>query len=167
MELTTYNIFDNVFDNIFISFLSLWQLVSQITSFNGIMDKQEVTNQISWPMTQGPLCMKYGCGLVAKLWMTLVTPWTIARQAPLSLEFSRQEYWSGLPFPSPGDLWLHTLSTLITHKTPMIGTKNFGSLINEKTRGPPKKRYVSSLNCVIKKTKQNWNTSVLSSKCKQ
>jgi len=30
--------------------------------------------------------------------------WTVARQAPLSLEFSRQEYWSGLPFPSPGDL---------------------------------------------------------------
>ena len=33
-----------------------------------------------------------------------VTPWTVAHQAPLSMEFSRQEYWSGLPFPSPGDL---------------------------------------------------------------
>ena len=33
-----------------------------------------------------------------------VTPWTIARQAPLSMGFSRQEYWSGLPCPSPGDL---------------------------------------------------------------
>ena len=33
-----------------------------------------------------------------------VTPWTVARQAPLSMGFSRQEYWSGLPFPSPGDL---------------------------------------------------------------
>ena len=33
-----------------------------------------------------------------------VTPWTVAYQAPQSLEFSRQEYWSGLPFPSPGDL---------------------------------------------------------------
>ena len=32
------------------------------------------------------------------------TPWTVACQAPLSIEFSRQEYWSGLPFPSPGDL---------------------------------------------------------------
>ena len=32
------------------------------------------------------------------------TPWTVARQAPLSVGFSRQEYWSGLPFPSPGDL---------------------------------------------------------------
>ena len=43
-------------------------------------------------------------GLVAKLCPTLVTPWTGARQAPLSMGFSRQEYWSGLPFPSPGDL---------------------------------------------------------------
>ena len=32
------------------------------------------------------------------------TPWTIAYQASLSIGFSRQEYWSGLPFPSPGDL---------------------------------------------------------------
>ena len=35
---------------------------------------------------------------------TLVTPWAVARQAPLSMEFSRQEYWSGLSFPSPEDL---------------------------------------------------------------
>ena len=33
-----------------------------------------------------------------------VTPWTVAYQAPLSVGFSRQEYWSGSPFPSPGDL---------------------------------------------------------------
>ena len=33
-----------------------------------------------------------------------VTPWTVAHQAPLSMGFSRQEYWSGLPFPPPGDL---------------------------------------------------------------
>ena len=35
---------------------------------------------------------------------TLCNPWTVAHQAPLSMGFSRQEYWSGLPFPSPGDL---------------------------------------------------------------
>ena len=35
---------------------------------------------------------------------SFVTPWTVACQAPLSMEFSRQEYWSGLPVPSPGDL---------------------------------------------------------------
>ena len=33
-----------------------------------------------------------------------VTPWTVTYQAPWSIGFSRQEYWSGLPFPSPGDL---------------------------------------------------------------
>ena len=40
-------------------------------------------------------------GLVAKSCTTLVTPWSVAHQAPLSMGFSRQEYWSGLPFPSP------------------------------------------------------------------
>ena len=33
-----------------------------------------------------------------------VTPWTVAHQVPLSMGFSSQEYWSGLPFPTPGDL---------------------------------------------------------------
>ena len=32
------------------------------------------------------------------------SPWTVAHQAPLAMEFSRQEYWSGMLFPSPGDL---------------------------------------------------------------
>ena len=35
---------------------------------------------------------------------SFATSWTIARQAPLSMGFSRQEYWSGLSFPPPGDL---------------------------------------------------------------
>ena len=35
---------------------------------------------------------------------SLVAPWTVACQAPLSMGFPRQEYWSGLSFPSPGDL---------------------------------------------------------------
>ena len=33
-----------------------------------------------------------------------MTPWTVARQAPLFMEFFRQEYWNWLPFPTPGDL---------------------------------------------------------------
>jgi len=33
-----------------------------------------------------------------------VVPWTVACQAPLPMEFSTQEYWSGVPFPTPGDL---------------------------------------------------------------
>ena len=44
-------------------------------------------------------------GLGAGLGMGLfATPWTVTHQAPPSMGFSRQEYWSGLPFPSPGDL---------------------------------------------------------------
>ena len=45
-----------------------------------------------------------GGGLVTKSCLTLATPWTVACQAPLSMGFSWQECWSGLPFPSPGDL---------------------------------------------------------------
>ena len=41
-------------------------------------------------------------GLLAKSCPTLAIPWTVACQVPLSMEFSEQEYWSGLPFPSHG-----------------------------------------------------------------
>ena len=41
--------------------------------------------------------------LVSSVWL-FVTPWTVAHQAPLSMEFSRQEYKRGLPFSSPGNL---------------------------------------------------------------
>ena len=40
---------------------------------------------------------------LSRVWL-FATPWTVARQAPLSVGFSRREYWSGLPFTSPGDL---------------------------------------------------------------
>ena len=39
-----------------------------------------------------------------------VTPWTVAHQALLFMKFTRQEYWNGLPFPSPGDVQSHRLS---------------------------------------------------------
>ena len=44
------------------------------------------------------------CAQLLSFIQLLVTPWTVTRQAPLSTEFSRQEYKSGLPFPLPGDL---------------------------------------------------------------
>ena len=48
---------------------------------------------------------KYMSVCVCVSWVQLFpTPWTIARQDPQSVGFSRQEHWSGLPFPSPGDL---------------------------------------------------------------
>ena len=46
---------------------------------------------------------KVKCYSLSPVWLFL-TQWTTACQAPLSMGFSRQEYWSGLPFPSPGDL---------------------------------------------------------------
>ena len=51
------------------------------------------------------LCM-HACGYAQSLSpvQLFVTPWTVAHQAPLSMEFSRQEYWSMLPFPTPGNL---------------------------------------------------------------
>ena len=49
-----------------------------------------------------------GIGLVTKSCPTLETPWTVALQAPLSMEFSRQVYWSGLPLPTPGKIHFPT-----------------------------------------------------------
>ena len=43
-------------------------------------------------------------GSVTTSCLTLATPWTVVCQPPLSIEFFKQEYWSGLPLPSPGDL---------------------------------------------------------------
>ena len=44
------------------------------------------------------------CPKLLQMCLTLTTLWTVARQAPLSRGFSMQEYWNGLPCPSPGDL---------------------------------------------------------------
>ena len=49
-------------------------------------------------MCNGPLL------LICVLLSDSVTPWTVAHQAPLSMGFPKQEYWSGLSFPPPGDL---------------------------------------------------------------
>ena len=58
-----------------------------------------------YDITHLPVHSKRHCCLVAKLCLALfVAPWTVAHQAPLSMEISRQEYWSGLSFPLPGDL---------------------------------------------------------------
>ena len=62
------------------------------------------------------------------------TLWTIAHQIPLSMGFSRQKYWSGLPFPSPGDL----LDPRIKPRSP---TMQADSLPSE----PPLSAYVSRL----------------------
>ena len=48
-----------------------------------------------------PNCLLFSRSVVSN---PFATPWTLAHQAPLSMGFPRQEYWSELPFPSPGDL---------------------------------------------------------------
>ena len=65
---------------------------------------------------------------------SFVTPWTVVHQAPLSMGFPRQEYWSGLPFPSPGDLSNRGLNLPIGRlsggsvvKNPLANTGDAGS----------------------------------------
>ena len=62
-----------------------------------VLEKFSISTNISSLVKRTVMC------LVAQLCLTLCDPWTVAHQAPLSMEFSRQEHWSGLPFPSPKD----------------------------------------------------------------
>ena len=70
----------------------------------------EETDAVMWafqpahPLTPTPQLypLKQAC-ILSRVWLS-ATPWTVAYLAPLSRGFSRQEYWSGLTFPSPGDL---------------------------------------------------------------
>ena len=60
--------------------------------------------QICHTVEQINRCDQHKLGSVCSVMSYSETLWTVTSQAPLSLEFSRQEYWSGLQFPSPGDL---------------------------------------------------------------
>ena len=55
-------------------------------------------------MYKASLAGGHACAQPLSQVQLFATPWTVVRQAPLSMEFSSQEYWSGLLFPSPGDL---------------------------------------------------------------
>ena len=68
--------------------------------FHSLSHSRVITSQVAVVCA----ALVRGCGLVAKLCLTSATPLTVAQQAPQSIGFSRQEYWSGLPFPFPGDL---------------------------------------------------------------
>ena len=68
-----------------------------------------------------------GGGLVTKSCPTLVTPWNVACQACLSMGFSSQEYWSGLPFPSPGGL----LDSGIKPQSPTLQADSFCHLSHQ------------------------------------
>ena len=60
--------------------------------------------QGSWKLIKSPPCFYESESEFTQSWTTLCDPWTVVGQAPPSMGFSRQEHWTGLPFPSPGDL---------------------------------------------------------------
>ena len=64
----------------------------------GILYDEEEPYRIKQPIPEGKLLLSSRSVMSD----SFVTPWTVAHQAPLSRGFPRQEYWSGLPFPSPG-----------------------------------------------------------------
>ena len=86
-----------------LSFIHIWFSNNNIMASekSPFATKRQMTYQGVKDNIHPKLCY---CCSVAKLCPTLMTPWTVARQAPLSMGFPRQEYWSDLPSPPPGDL---------------------------------------------------------------
>ena len=74
------------------------QYVSCSQLFLGMYCRNEKKLFISYALKMKVKVKSFSC-----VWL-FATPWTVAYQAPPSMGFSRQQYWSGLPFPSPGDL---------------------------------------------------------------
>ena len=68
-----------------------------------------------------------------------VTPWTVARQAPMAIKFYRQEYWGGFPFPTPGDI-PHSGTEPTSPVSPALAGGFF-------TPEPPGKPTFSSIKC--------------------
>ena len=77
------------------------------------------------------------CAFVLSRVRLFVTPWLVACPAPLSMEFSRQEHWSQLPFPPPGDL-LNPGIELISPESPALAGRFFTTKPSGK---PPKQLY--------------------------
>ena len=89
------------------SFIHSWQKArnNPNTSINWWMEKQSLAYIYNGILLSNKEEWSTGvCALVAQSCPTLCGPWTVVWQASLSMLFSRQEYWCGLPLPSPGDL---------------------------------------------------------------
>ena len=70
--------------------------------FKAYVDQQKSTKLVVFPSL---VALHVVCMLIRSFVSdSLATPWTVAHQAPLSMEFPKQEYWSGLPFPPPGHI---------------------------------------------------------------
>ena len=89
--------------------LACWELTGETFLLTG--EELRTASQRSRLWRNGDFSEGYGVGRVGRVCMPshfshvrlFETPWTVARQAPLSVGFPRQEYWSGLPFPPPED----------------------------------------------------------------
>ena len=74
--------------------------------------------------------------VLSRFWF-FATPWTVAHQAPLSMGLSQQEYWSGLPFPTPGDLPNPGIEP-VSSMAPVLAGRSF-------TNEPPGKPLINKL----------------------
>ena len=95
--------------------LSVWQTTLQISLYShhnmkctlfihdtGRKNLYTLWKAMDWPHWFRYMLEKWKWNSLSRV-RFFATPWTVAQQAPLSMEFSRQEYWTGLPFLSPGD----------------------------------------------------------------
>ncbi|CAI9180663.1 unnamed protein product [Rangifer tarandus platyrhynchus] len=78
-----------------------WELEHFSNEMQSVLNQDEHSLLFTWGMNH--LALTWAISILALLCL-FATPWTVALQAPLFMEFSRQEYWSGLPFPPPGEL---------------------------------------------------------------
>ena len=118
-----------------------------------ILQTRELSQrEVKW-LPQGHMCAQS----LSPVWL-FTTPWTVARRTPLSMEFSRQEYWNGLPSPSPGDLPEPGIEPL-SLESPALAGRFFSTtwLFNryfkfkmanrERERERERKRYFSMFSC--------------------
>ena len=89
---------DGITDSMDMSLRKLWEIMKDMDAVHGVT--KNWTRLSNW-ITKLEIIVKVKS--LSRVWL-FSTPWTVAYQAPPSMGFSRQEYWSGLPFPSPGDL---------------------------------------------------------------
>ena len=117
-----------------------WYWVSSIKVALSILDVLESTKRCFRIPEEGLVLASCSEGtriFVCSCIQLFATPWTVAQQAPLSVGFSRQEYWSGLPFSSRGSSWPRNRTTSLGFPA-LVGT-----FFTSATPGKPVQGYLS------------------------